>query len=151
LQDPEGCQGIAHDPVLRQGRALERAGRHLPEHPRPEGPRGGHDRFRPDPRFADRRTRRAVRYRPGLHARSVKSRVQESTLVPQRTHALVLAACATLGLGGAGTSLPAAGPPPEKTTLFTAGEQGYKLFRIPGLVVSPRGTLLAYCEARRSD
>jgi sialidase-1 len=47
--------------------------------------------------------------------------------------------------GTARTTRSAAEPSLEKTTLFTAGEQGYKLFRIPGLVVSPRGTLLAYC------
>jgi len=39
----------------------------------------------------------------------------------------------------------------EKTTLFIAGEEGYKLYRIPGLVATSRGTLLAYCEARKSD
>ncbi|HEX4792611.1 MAG TPA: sialidase family protein [Humisphaera sp.] len=38
----------------------------------------------------------------------------------------------------------------EKSPLFTAGEQGYATFRIPGLVITSRGTLLAYCEARRS-
>jgi sialidase-1 len=45
----------------------------------------------------------------------------------------------------------AAEPRLEKTTLFTAGEAGYKLYRIPGIVVTARGNILAYCEARRSD
>ena len=45
----------------------------------------------------------------------------------------------------------AAEPLFEKTTLFTAGDAGYSLYRIPGLVVTARGTVLAYCEARRSD
>ena len=39
----------------------------------------------------------------------------------------------------------------EKIDLFQAGERGYKLFRIPGIVVTKNGTVLAYCEARRSD
>ena len=38
-----------------------------------------------------------------------------------------------------------------KTDLFVAGEGGYKLFRIPGIVVSAAGTVLAYCEARKGD
>lgn len=39
----------------------------------------------------------------------------------------------------------------EKTDLFVAGEEGYKLYRIPGIVVTKQGTVLAYCEARKSD
>lgn len=38
----------------------------------------------------------------------------------------------------------------EKTDLFTPGDGGVPLFRIPGIVVTPKGTILAYCEARRS-
>ncbi|MBI1310287.1 exo-alpha-sialidase [bacterium] len=40
---------------------------------------------------------------------------------------------------------------PVKTDLFVANEGGYKLYRIPGIVVTTRGTVLAYCEARKSD
>jgi sialidase-1 len=36
----------------------------------------------------------------------------------------------------------------EKTDLFRAGEGGYFMYRIPGIVVTGRGTILAYCEAR---
>jgi len=36
----------------------------------------------------------------------------------------------------------------EKTNIFNAGEGGYALYRIPGIVVTTKGTLLAYCEAR---
>ncbi len=39
----------------------------------------------------------------------------------------------------------------EKTDLFVAGQEGYKLYRIPGIVVTKSGTVLAYCEARKSD
>ena len=38
----------------------------------------------------------------------------------------------------------------EKTDLFEANTGGYAHYRIPGLVVTKRGTLLAYCEARKS-
>jgi Neuraminidase (sialidase) len=43
----------------------------------------------------------------------------------------------------------AAAPMIEKTDLFEAGKGGYALYRIPGIVVTTRGTLLAYCEARK--
>ena len=38
---------------------------------------------------------------------------------------------------------------PVKTDLFVAGENGYATYRIPGIVVTQRGTILAYCAARR--
>jgi sialidase-1 len=44
----------------------------------------------------------------------------------------------------------AAEPMLAKTDLFTAGEDGYALYRIPGIVVTAKGTVLAYCEARRT-
>ena len=39
--------------------------------------------------------------------------------------------------------------PLDKTELFVAGKGGYRRYRIPALVVSGRGTVLAFCEARR--
>ena len=39
----------------------------------------------------------------------------------------------------------------EKIDLFRSGEDGYALYRIPGIVVTRRGVVLAYCEARKSD
>ncbi|UUO04608.1 exo-alpha-sialidase [Blastopirellula sp. J2-11] len=38
-----------------------------------------------------------------------------------------------------------------RTDIFTAGEGGYELYRIPGIVVSRSGAILAYCEARKSE
>ncbi len=43
---------------------------------------------------------------------------------------------------------------PEKADLFTGGIGGAALYRIPGMVVTSKGTVLVYCEARwdaRSD
>jgi Neuraminidase (sialidase) len=38
----------------------------------------------------------------------------------------------------------------KKTDLFEAGTGGYATYRIPGIIVTSKGTLLAYCEARKS-
>lgn len=40
---------------------------------------------------------------------------------------------------------------PEKNDLFEAGADGYALYRIPGIVVTKNGTVLAYCEARKNE
>ena len=45
---------------------------------------------------------------------------------------------------------PAAEPRLDKVDLFTANEGGYPLYRIPGIVVTAKGSLLAYCEARKN-
>ncbi|TLD69772.1 hypothetical protein FEM03_15720 [Phragmitibacter flavus] len=37
----------------------------------------------------------------------------------------------------------------EKQELFAAGQSGFSLYRIPGIVVTNQGTILAYCEARK--
>lgn len=37
----------------------------------------------------------------------------------------------------------------EKTNLFEEGQNGFACYRIPGLVVTSKGTVLAYCEARK--
>jgi sialidase-1 len=41
-------------------------------------------------------------------------------------------------------------PSPVKIDLFEADKDGYKLYRIPGIVVTKKGTVLAYCEARKT-
>ena len=37
----------------------------------------------------------------------------------------------------------------DKIDLFKVGDGGYKLFHIPGVVVTTKGTVLAWCEARK--
>lgn len=39
----------------------------------------------------------------------------------------------------------------EKTDLFEGGTGGFSLYRIPGIVVTAKGTVLAYCEARKNS
>ncbi len=39
---------------------------------------------------------------------------------------------------------------PEKIDLFEADKGGYAIYRIPGVVVTKTGTVLAYCEARKT-
>ena len=56
---------------------------------------------------------------------------------------LLLTAC----LGGAFAQ--GAAPADDRAEVFPFGMDGIKAYRIPGLLVTPKGTLLAYCEARR--
>ena len=42
-------------------------------------------------------------------------------------------------------------PELTRTDLLCGGEGGYALYRIPGIIVTPAGTILVYCEARRSN
>lgn len=45
--------------------------------------------------------------------------------------------------------LPAAEPWLERQDLFVAGDHGHQLYHIPGVVVTAKGTVLAWCEARK--
>lgn len=66
----------------------------------------------------------------------------------RNTLAFCLVVVATLGDSWL-SELPA--QEPEKTDVFVAGENGVSLYRIPGTVVTPHGTVLAYCEARKNS
>lgn len=48
------------------------------------------------------------------------------------------------------TSAHAAEPMLEQIPMFESATDGYALYRIPGLIVTAKGTVLAYCEARRT-
>jgi sialidase-1 len=48
------------------------------------------------------------------------------------------------------SAVAAAEPLLEKIDLFEANTDGYALYRIPGIVVTQRGSVLAYCEARKT-
>ncbi len=44
-----------------------------------------------------------------------------------------------------------AAPLLERSDVFPAGMNGIALYRIPGVIVTAKGTILAYCEARRNS
>src|SRR3954451_22712777 len=41
---------------------------------------------------------------------------------------------------------PVAGAEPVQVPVFEAGKGGYHTYRIPSVIVTPKGTLLAFCE-----
>ncbi len=59
-----------------------------------------------------------------------------------RLHALLLLAFSVL-------PLKAAQPAPEMTDLFLADTGGYHVYHIPGILVTTKGSVLAWCEARK--
>ena len=48
-------------------------------------------------------------------------------------------------------ALHAAEPLLERSEVFPPGLNGIARYRIPGIVVTTKGTILAYCEARKND
>ena len=65
--------------------------------------------------------------------------------------ALSLFVAAALGLAGPVAVAPAAEPRLDRSVVFQAAQGGYESYRIPCLVVTAKGTLLAFCEARRGS
>lgn len=66
-----------------------------------------------------------------------------------RSRAIILALLWVAGQWLGVRPLLAAPPSFEQIDLFTSNEGGYKLYHIPGLVVTAKGTVLAWCEARK--
>jgi sialidase-1 len=62
--------------------------------------------------------------------------------------------CLTTAISVASAAvLHAAAPKPliEKQEIFPWGKDGFAVYRIPGIVVTPKGSVLVYCEARKYD
>ncbi len=68
------------------------------------------------------------------------------TIVSFQSGASALLCCTAICL-----SASAIDPQLTQATVFSAGDNSVALYRIPGLVVTTKGTVLAYCEARRDS
>ncbi|MHC4404801.1 MAG: sialidase family protein, partial [Planctomycetota bacterium] len=55
------------------------------------------------------------------------------------------------GLGHVGETMARADEPFRQVDVFTSGTEGYHTYRIPGIVLSNKGTLLAFCEGRKTS
>jgi sialidase-1 len=62
---------------------------------------------------------------------------------------IVLAVLATSTLAASPTTVPAE-PLSPPADVFVSGQDGYNTYRIPALLVTPKGTLLAFAEGRKS-
>jgi len=68
------------------------------------------------------------------------------------TARLFTTACvACTGILAAAHPASAAQPFIEKLDLFRVGDLGYQRYHIPGIVITAKGTVLAWCEARKKD
>ncbi len=68
------------------------------------------------------------------------------------THLLVLLGLILLAgnLLANGSTVTKTWEDPEKVIVFESGEGGYHTYRIPALIVTKKGTLLAFCEGRKN-
>jgi sialidase-1 len=66
--------------------------------------------------------------------------------MPTRLVTLALLAAAAVGPG-----LDAGPAVPEQADVFVSGKDGYHTFRIPSLLVTPKGVVLAFCEGRKNS
>jgi sialidase-1 len=69
------------------------------------------------------------------------------SLAPFLAAVLLLTAA---GMGGQGGGKAQADPAIDQADVFVAGQDGYHTYRIPALLVSAKGTLLAFCEGRKT-
>lgn len=71
---------------------------------------------------------------------------------PLSTHLLVLLGLILLAgnLLANGSTVTKTWEDPEKVVVFQSGEGGYHTYRIPALIVTKKGTLLAFCEGRKN-
>jgi len=65
----------------------------------------------------------------------------------KKTTCCVLAALALIAIGIQGAPEPS-DEPENQVDVFVSGKEGYRTFRIPALIVSKKGTVLAFCEGR---
>src|SRR5204863_3668194 len=47
--------------------------------------------------------------------------------------------------------VPSRAEEPVQAPVFVSGKEGYHTFRIPSLIVTKKGTLLAFCEGRKTS
>lgn len=50
-----------------------------------------------------------------------------------------------------GNLVPLPEPPKDQADVFVSGTDGYHTYRIPAVIVTPKGTVLAFCEGRKNS
>ncbi len=71
-----------------------------------------------------------------------------TTTIARRLPCLLILAALPVNAADPATRAPAM---MERQVLFAAGQDGYHTYRIPALLVTTRGTVLAFCEARKNN